>query len=235
MNRLLLLGFAALVLTLSACGNGHNRVNGSVSVKSGEPAQDVSTVNGSIEIEANGIAQEVETVNGGIELGSGAKTRSLDTVNGGVSLGENAQVEGDVETVNGGITLAKAARVTGSIDSVNSGISLAPGAEVQGRVENVNGAIRLEQAHVGGGIGTVGGDIEVGAQSRVEGGIQVKKSRGVNVGKKKVPRVVVGPGAVVQGPLKFEREVKLYVSETATIGPVEGATAVKFSGDRAPD
>jgi hypothetical protein len=29
--------------------------------------------------------------------------------------------------------------------------------------------------------------------------------------------------------------VSLYVSDKATIGPVQGATVVKYSGDRAPD
>jgi hypothetical protein len=43
---------------------------------------------------------------------------------------------------------------------------------------------------------------------------------------------VIGPGAVVKGELRFEREVRLYVSDTATIGNVVGATPVKFSGDR---
>ena len=43
--------------------------------------------------------------------------------------------------------------------------------------------------------------------------------------------VVIGPGAVVKGTLKFQREVKLYVSDRATIGPVEGATVNKFSGE----
>jgi hypothetical protein len=49
-----------------------------------------------------------------------------------------------------------------------------------------------------------------------------------------VPRVVIGPGSVVTGTLRFERPVKLYVSERATIGNVVGATAVKFSGEHPP-
>ncbi len=48
------------------------------------------------------------------------------------------------------------------------------------------------------------------------------------------PRVVVGPGATVEGAMKFDRAVRLYVSDTATIGPVTGATPVKFSGDQPP-
>jgi len=47
-------------------------------------------------------------------------------------------------------------------------------------------------------------------------------------------RVIVGPGSVVKGTLRFERPVELYVSDRATIGSVEGATPIKFSGDRPP-
>jgi hypothetical protein len=40
---------------------------------------------------------------------------------------------------------------------------------------------------------------------------------------------------VIGGSLKFERPVKLYVSDRARIGPVEGATAISFSGQRPAD
>jgi hypothetical protein len=39
---------------------------------------------------------------------------------------------------------------------------------------------------------------------------------------------------VVDGPLVFEREVKLYVHDSARIGQVSGATVVHYSGDRPP-
>jgi len=50
-----------------------------------------------------------------------------------------------------------------------------------------------------------------------------------------VPRIVIGPGATVQGDLRFERTVQLYVSDKATIGTVTGATAIAFSGDAPPN
>jgi hypothetical protein len=76
----------------------------------------------------------------------------------------------------------------------------------------------------------------VGAGSRVAGGIKVEKNKGFSISLfKSTPKVVIGPGAVVEGPLEFEREVKLYVSETATIGEVKGATPVRFSGDEPND
>jgi hypothetical protein len=38
-----------------------------------------------------------------------------------------------------------------------------------------------------------------------------------------------------RGTLNFERKVLLYVSDKATVGPVQGATAVKYSGERPPN
>jgi hypothetical protein len=54
------------------------------------------------------------------------------------------------------------------------------------------------------------------------------------MGKRKPPRIVIGPNAQVDGALVFEREVKLYVHRTAKIGAVSGTTAVRYDGDRAP-
>jgi cytoskeletal protein CcmA (bactofilin family) len=103
---------------------------------------------------------------------------------------------------------------------------------VSGRLSTVNGAIQLDAAHVGGGIETTNGDIEIGPNSRVEGGILVEEDHSwFSFGTPKIPRVVIGPGAVVKGTLRFKREIKLYVSDRATIGAVEGATANKFSGE----
>ena len=37
------------------------------------------------------------------------------------------------------------------------------------------------------------------------------------------------------GPLVFEQEVRLYVSDRATVGPITGATAIRYSGARPPE
>jgi hypothetical protein len=191
-------------------------VNGSISVRAGQPAQDVETVNGSIRIDDDAAVNSGETVNGSITVGQRATARSLETVNGSITLDDGVKVAKDVETVNGKLILDK-------------------GADVGGKLGNVNGEIRLTEAHVGGGIHTTSGDIEIGANSKVEGGIKVEREgMGFHFGKNSVPRVVIGPGAVVDGNLTFERKVNLYVSDTAKIGPVTGAEAVKFSGATPP-
>jgi hypothetical protein len=124
-------------------------------------------------------------------------------------------------------------QVSGNVHAVNGGLMLENGADVSGKLSNVNGAIRIAAAHVGGGIETATGTIELGPNAHVEGGIHVgKDNSALQPGSGTRARVVVGPGSVVAGALRFERPVKLYVSDRATIGPVEGATAIRFSGEQ---
>jgi len=69
----------------------------------------------------------------------------------------------------------------------------------------------------------------------VRGGILVEKpSTGWwNSGKSRKPRIVVGPGSVVEGALVFEREVELFVHASAKVGAVTGATAQAYT-DKLP-
>ena len=200
-----------------AHGDGHGRsidkVNGSITAEAGQAYGDLSTVNGGIDLERGARVEDVETVNGGIEAGDEVSTRSVSTVNGGIRFGQRSQVDGDVETVNGGIFLDR-------------------GSHVRRGVSTVNGAIGLVDTDLGGGIETVNGDVTVGVGSHVKGGIHVEKpgnNWGFRMGKPKVPRIVIGPNAVVEGNLVFEREVKLYVHQSARIGNVSGATARRYS------
>ena len=213
-HKLVLSALLSLCFTGVAFARGVDvdKVNGSIRIESGQQAGDVSTVNGSIHIADGASAAKVSTVNGGIDLGDHASVDSLDTVNGGIQLGAGAKVAKTIEAVNGSVQLGK-------------------GADVAGHVSNVNGRFTLDAAHIGGGIETVGGDIEIGADSRVEGGIVVDKPHGWSWGKSRNPRIVIGPRAVVQGTLEFRREVDLFVSDSAKIGTVTGAKAQKFSGD----
>jgi acetyltransferase-like isoleucine patch superfamily enzyme len=182
-----------------------------------------------VEVPAGSTAEGATTINGSVTVGEGAKVGETATVNGGIHLGEHSTVN-SARTVNGGIDVGEGARIMQDVDAVNGGIRLAKGADVGGTVKNVNGGIRLDSAHVAKGISTFTGDIEVGHGSRVEGGIHVQKPDFGN-DMNRTPRVVVGADSVVQGTLKFDRDVKLLVSDTAKIGPVEGATVQLFSGD----
>ena len=198
-------------------GTETSKVMGDVTVAAGEHSGDVATVNGSIHIRENAVVATAHTVNGSISLEPRARAAELGTVNGPIRLAQGARVSGDVHTVNGDL-------------------SLADGVEVGGHLGNVNGPIRVAAAHVGAGVDTVSGGIELGPDAHVDGGIHVHKSDGLlNWNGGNAPRIVVGPGSSVGGTLNFERKVSLYVSDKATIGPVQGATPVKYSGDRPPD
>ena len=201
------------VAGLAACGE-NNGVNGSVHVAAGTVAASAHTVNGSIHIDDNATVTSAGTVNGNVHLGAHATATSLNTVNGSISLGEGAHASGGVDTVNGEIALN---------DSADAG----------GGISNVNGKIKVTSAHVAGGIHTVNGNITITGASRVEGGILVKKPSG-NLFSNDDPIIIIGPGASVQGDLRFERKVRLYVSDKATIGTVTGATPLTFSGDTPP-
>ncbi|MGN6512564.1 MAG: hypothetical protein ACTHKZ_03200 [Lysobacteraceae bacterium] len=210
-----------LALPLAHAADGHARdvekVTGSITASAGQAWGDLTTVNGSIHVEDGTTVGDAETVNGSIQVGDKARTGDLETVNGGIRLGRDVQA-GDLTTVNGSVFADHGSRLARDI-------------------ETVNGSIGLVHTDLAGGIRTVNGDITVGVNSHVHGGIHVdKQQHGWNIqfGKQRPPRVIVGPGATVDGPLVFQREVVLYVHDSARIGPVTGAKVLHFSGDHAP-
>jgi len=194
-------------------------------------ASGASTVNGSVQVPAGLHSGAVSTVNGSIHVADNATVAGASTVNGGISLGAHASAD-SLSTVNGGVTVDSSARVAKGVTTVNGGLTLKNGADVGGTAGNVNGSIVLTGAHVGGGLHTVSGDIDVTDGSHVEGGILVEKSGSWFNFNPRRPRIVIGPNSVVQGDLRFERDVDLYVSDKATTGPIIGATAVRFSGEK---
>lgn len=195
---------------------------------------DISKVNGSIETSAGGRYGDLDTVNGAVRIADGVQAGAASTVNGSISVGNGARLE-SVETVNGSIRLGHDVQVAGSIEAVNGSVFVDQGSTVGKDVETVNGAIGLVRAQVGGNIETVNGNITVGIGSQVRGGITVSRPHGWFTGvPKRKPRVVIGPQAVVEGALVFERDVDLYVHRSARTGPVTGAEAVVFDTDTAP-
>src|SRR5579862_677950 len=217
---------AAVALCGAGCGGGMGDVT---ATESG-----ANTVNGSIQVPAGLHSGGVSTVNGSIHVGENATVGSANTVNGSISLGAHASAE-SLTTVNGSVRLDDAAHVNAGVTSVNGSMHLKNGTQVGGAVANVNGNIELNAARVGGGLRTVDGDIKVLGDSHVDDGIVIRKSHSWFSWNSSTPKVVIGPGAVVQGELRFERKVRLYVSDKASIGPVIGATVRRFSGDQPPE
>ncbi|MGH8042100.1 MAG: hypothetical protein ACREPN_08670 [Rudaea sp.] len=196
---------------------------------------DIDKVNGSIQVPDNATVGKLSTVNGSIHVGDGAHAASADTVNGSIHIGANATLDA-LDTVNGAIHIGANTKIAKTVEAVNGSVALAGGGDVNGKLSNVNGAITLDAAHVGGGIETVAGDIDIGANSRVEGGILVDADHSwFHFGISHDPRIVIGPHAVVQGDLVFKRTVQLYVSDSATVGKIQGAKAIAFSGEKPPE
>ena len=198
--------------------------------------QDISKVNGSVVAQAGRSYGDVETVNGSVTIETGAAVRDAETVNGSIRAGDDITADG-LSTVNGSIRVGQRAHVGGSVETVNGSIFVDRGSTIRGDVETVNGAIGLVAVALEGGIETVSGDVTVGVGSTVAGGIKVNKPSSnwfpVQVNKRK-PRIIVGPNASVAGDLVFEREVTLYVHDSAHIGKVTGATPTAFSTPQAP-
>jgi hypothetical protein len=212
--------WAALVLSAAGVARASDddslsTVMGSITVNAGEHRGDLSAVNGSIHVGENAVVGHAHTVNGSVALAARATAAEVKTVNGAVRLDDGAQVGGSVRTVNGALSLGQEAGVAGALT-------------------NVNGGIRVGAAHVGGDVETVTGGIEIGPDAHVDGGVIVRKQDSGDSDSRRPQRIVIGPGSVVKGTLRFERPVELYVSDRATIGPVEGATPIKFGGDHPP-
>lgn len=196
---------------------GASTVNGKVSVGAGATVTgEVSSVNGSIRIEEGATVVDAETVNGGLRVADKVRSRHLSTVNGSIDVAQDVVVDGDVSAVNGRITIGGGSKVAKDLG-------------------NINGEIELEGSEVGGDVSTINGDIELAGGAVVMGNIIVEEPGG-RTSKNRTPRIVIGPGSRVEGVIRLERKVKLYISESAEVGGVEGEMtlddAVRFSGNK---
>jgi len=240
MNRILAksaftVGLLALLLAVPVYGAS---VNKSVKIPDGTESGGESSVNGSITVGSDAtVTGSLNTVNGRIRIGANSSIGNAHTVNGSIDL-DDGVVADTLETVNGSISVGGNATVSGDIEAVNGRISLEKGTRVEQNVSNVNGSILLESSRVGGDVSTVSGDVELADASQVSGDIIVEKPSMWSFGnnKSREPEIVIGPGSKVVGVIRVEREVKLYISETAEVGGVEGVitmdNAVRFEGER---
>jgi len=227
-------GLLILLMAVPALGA---TVNKSVKIEAGSNSSGASSVNGSISVGEDAVVTgNLKTVNGTIRVDEGATIEKASTVNGGVRVSDKVNCE-SLSTVNGSVKVGEGATVDGGLSAVNGRIVINSGSGVADDVSNVNGQIELTGAEVGGNVETVNGDISLKDQSVVKGNIVVEKNSGWGWGKSKSrkPRIVIGPGSRVEGKIDLEREVELFISETAEVGSVEGVMsmddAVRFSGD----
>lgn len=232
--------FATCVATIAlACVNPvfAVNVNKSITVADGAESGSASTVNGSITIGKDAtITGSVETVNGTIRIDENARLDDAETVNGSIRIASGVTAE-DVTSVNGSIRLDENVAVGGEVSVVNGKISLAQGTSIADDVSNVNGEISVVGAEIGGDLTTVNGDVTLTDGSTLHGNLIVEEPRGWRWGKKRrKPVVIIGPNSRVAGDIRLEREVELFISESAEVGGVKGELgmddAVRFSGAR---
>ena len=228
-------GALAALLALLVALPAEASVNKSIEIDAGETSDGASTVNGKVTVGAGAtVTGDVSSVNGSVRIEEGATVADAETVNGGLRVADRVRSR-SLSTVNGSIDIASDVTVDGEVSAVNGRISVGGGSKVAKDLGNVNGDIELAGSEVGGDVSTVNGDIELAEGAVVMGDVIVEKPRGWNNSKGK-PRVVIGPGSRVEGVIRLEREVKLYISESAEVGGVEGEMtlddAVRFSGKR---
>jgi hypothetical protein len=228
-------GVVALFLALPSAAAS---VNKSIKIEAGSPSDGASSVNGSITVGAGAVVTgEVKTVNGAIRVDENASIEDASTVNGSLRIGAGVRSQ-SLGTVNGSIRVDDNVTVDGAVRAVNGRIEVGGGSRIAGDLSNVNGEIRLVGCEVGGDLSTVSGDITLSDGAVVEGDLVVEKPGSWSWGKSKSrePEIVIGPVSKVLGTIRLEREVKLYISESADVGGVDGvmtlSDAVRFSGER---
>ncbi len=222
------LGVISVLLLLGAC----SALVDSYALSDGSSHDgNISLVNGRIEIGTDcRVDGQVNNVNGRIQVGRDTQVLGVRNVNGRIDLANEVEVDGDVSTVNGRVELGESVRVSGDVESVNGRISAAQGAIIGGTVSSVNGSVELHATRAGGLL-TSNSHVRLEAGTVIEGELRVRKRRGLNINSGSSPKIIIGRDARIQGPLTFEREVELYVHESAAVGEISGAEAIRYTGD----
>lgn len=225
------LAVAALLPLVAFASGDISKVNGSIRVEGGERVGDLSTVNGSIRIEDDVHAANLDTVNGSITVGERSTVRSVKTVNGSIRLQEHVRAS-SIESVNGSLTVGEDAHIDGEASTVNGAIRLSAGTEVGGKVSSRNGRIVMKRARVAGDVETLNGDVHIHSGSHIRGDIHVDAPTfGFFDWFKRNPKVFIGPDVVIEGKLRFDREVDLHLSERARIGGISGVEPNRLASE----
>jgi len=226
-----LLWLALAVASPAFAEQGISKISDDVQTTAGQRYGSLSTVSGNIHVVRDVQAGGVHTVSGDITIDAGASVGEVANTSGEVTLGDKATAHA-LKTVSGNLRLGRGVQVDGDATTVSGEIFADHGSRISGDVTAVSGAIGLVQTEVGGRINFVSANVTVGVGSHVKGGIRLAKP---TFGKQNhPPRVVIGPDAVVDGPLDFELPVKLYVHSSAKVGPITGATPIAFSTPTPP-
>jgi len=208
-----------------------SKVSGDVQTEAGQQYGSLATVSGDIHVAGKVQAKSVHTVSGDITVDADATVGNVATTSGELKVADNGRT-GALKGVSGNVTLGHKVVVDGDVTSVSGNIFADRGSRITGNLTSVSGAIGLVQTELGGSIKFVSGDVTVGVGSHVMGGVYLDKPQYSK--QDHPPRIVIGPNAVVDGPLDFELPVQLYVHSTAKTGTITGATPIAFSTPTPP-
>lgn len=229
------IGLLILLMAVPVYGASLNK---SIKIGAGSESDGATTVNGSISVgEGAVVSGTLRTVNGKIRVDSKSTVADAETVNGSLGIADNVNAD-NLSTVNGSVSVGENCRIGGEIGAVNGRIKIEKGSKVAEDVGNVNGDIALQGSEIGGNLKTVNGNVALSDAAIINGNLIFKKANtwGSDHRESRMPEVVIGPGSVVKGTIQLERKVKLYISESAKVGGVEGvmsmADSVRFSGDK---
>jgi predicted acyltransferase (DUF342 family) len=229
-----ILWLALLAATPAFAQQDLSKISGDVHAAAGQKYGELATVSGDIDVDAGVEAKSVNSVSGDVSLGANVSIEEATTVSGDLKVADKVKTH-ELTTVSGNLTVGRDAVIDGDVTSVSGNIFVDRGGRIDGDVTSVSGDIGLVQTEVKGDITFVSSDVTVGIGSHVKGRLHLKKPKNAFSSKRsQPPRVVIGPNAVVDGPLDFELPVKLYVHSTAKTGAISGATAISFDTPSAP-
>jgi len=226
-----LLWLALVAATPALAQQSVSKISGDVQTQAGQQYGSLATVSGDIHVAGKVQAKSVHSVSGDITVDTDATVGDVATTSGELRIAESGKT-GGLKSVSGSLALGRNVVVDGDVTSVSGNIFTDRGSRIAGDVTSVSGTIALVQTEVGGGIHFVSNDVTVGIGSHVKGGISLRKPQFSS--QDRPPRVVIGPNAVVDGPLDFELPVQLYVHSSAKTGKITGATPIAFSTPTPP-
>lgn len=200
------------------------------SVLSSHQPGDRHAVNQPIRTESGSRHGRLTSVNGGIHLAESTRATALRSVNGGIRTEAGVRVD-ELQLVNGRLRAGPHLRVRGAVQLTNGGAELARGTHIDGTLTSVNARVEMEQTRVGGRFVSRNGDLSTGNGSHLQAGIHYQPVSRQDR-ERNTPVITIGPGSRVDGPMQFDRPVKLRVHRSARIGSVHGAT-VEWFGEAA--
>ncbi|MEQ8822698.1 MAG: hypothetical protein RLY93_20870 [Sumerlaeia bacterium] len=184
----------------------------------------IGIVSGNLTIGEGGSTGPIEMTSGNVTLaGSNFVEGSIESVSGNVTGGENVSVSRNVEVLSGNIAFGPESKVGGRVESISGTVTL-DGVRVSDKVDTVSGAITIRGGKVKGGVKSAFGDITLADGAKVEEGVSIYRNDRLPQSPPGPPRILIGPDVEIEGGLKFERPVELFVHPSASIGgEIQGA------------